>query len=770
MRAIVLLAEFPDQPAQVPPEFFDSLLFIQNHFRNGNLWEYYKEVSYGKCIVTTEDLPSQIGWLMMPQNYSYYANGQYGFGSYPQNAQKLVEDAIVAADPYVDFSRYDIDGDGYVDALFVVHTGPGAEYTGSEDDIWSHAWYTHQPISVDGVYCYRYSMEPEYYAYPGDMKVGVFAHEMGHSVFGLPDMYDYGYDSEGLGYWSLMAAGAWGGGGRSPAHPDAWCRYKMGFLNVISIKINQARIKIYPVEDSSICYRLWKEGEMTSQYFLVTYRKKKGYDQYVPGEGLLIYHCDDNMSYYGNDYQWIEGESDTGALHYLCALEQADGNFDLERNRNAGDAGDPWPGTSGKYVFDSLSYPSSKDYHYNNTKVKIEILEYNENYVLTNLYIGVNPLKVLPDTLVFTDTSLSGTVKVTNLICDTIKIDSIISDSQWVAEITPQNLQILPYETSNIFIRVDTNLTSRRITYSRCKFYFSGKYEGKVFSILKLRLKAPLIAISPDTLFMKNRARGKIIAKSVGELNLECDTIIPNTNLITQISPYKFMLPPGDSIEILLEIDTSKIDTGRYLLSMTLYTNDAIKEEREAFIKLIKANALIESYPGEIIFDITDQPEVSKNLYIRNSGNDTMYIDTIYADVSWLKSITMFSSMVLPGRYIRITLTASVEGLETGTYYGKLYIVTNAKNEPIHIKNLTLNAYSISEKNLRNTKIKIQNICWKKIRIISEKNLNVKIYDITGKCLFNGIIEDVSKLNLPSGVYFVKIPKYGIREKVILLR
>ena len=43
-------------------------------------------------------------------------------------------------------------------------------------------------------------------------------HELGHAAFGLPDLYDRDYSSEGLGRWSLMAGGSWNGpspGGRT---------------------------------------------------------------------------------------------------------------------------------------------------------------------------------------------------------------------------------------------------------------------------------------------------------------------------------------------------------------------------------------------------------------------------------------------------------------------------------------------------------------------------------------------------------------------------
>ncbi len=170
--------------------------------------DYYSKVSYGNLDIITANLPSSIGWVTAPEPYSYYVNENNGFGTYPNNIQKLVEDIVNLVDPQIDFSQYDNDGDGYVDGLFIVHAGSGADYTGDNNDIWSHSNGLLIHIqTLDGVKIFHYSVEPEYWENPGDMTCGVFAHEMGHSVFGLPDLYDIDYSSYGLGDWSLMGGG-----------------------------------------------------------------------------------------------------------------------------------------------------------------------------------------------------------------------------------------------------------------------------------------------------------------------------------------------------------------------------------------------------------------------------------------------------------------------------------------------------------------------------------------------------------------------------------
>ncbi|MEN3044333.1 MAG: M6 family metalloprotease domain-containing protein [Candidatus Hydrothermales bacterium] len=352
----VILAEFTDNLADSSVTHFQQLLFSVGTYPTGSLADYYLENSYGKFIITGW----VSNWLMMPQPYSYYTNNNYGLGSYPRNAQGLARDAVLAADPYVDFSQFDRNNDGYVDVVFIVHAGPGAEETGNPNDIWSHAWVIPGGVNVDGKIAYRYSMMPE------NGRVGVFGHEYGHNL-GLPDLYDTDYSSEGLGNWSMMSGGSWGNNGRTPVHFDIWCKYKLGFLtpvNVTSI-INNASFD--PVENLPIGYRLWTSGNSSPQYFLAEFRKKIKFDSYIPGEGLLIYHVDEYMT--NNNYEWYPGLP--GGLHYKVALEQADGKWDLEKKQNSGDLGDPYPGTTLNTSFDNYSTPNSKNYNNNTTYVSI---------------------------------------------------------------------------------------------------------------------------------------------------------------------------------------------------------------------------------------------------------------------------------------------------------------------------------------------------------------------------------------------------------------
>jgi len=354
-RALCLLVDFSDNVSQVGPTKFDTLIFAD---LTGTVRDYYQEISYGQLDLVTVNLPSSSGWQRAPQSYAYYVDDNYGTGSpYPNNSQRLCEDLVDLVDPSVDFSQYDNDGDGYVDVIMIVHAGPGAEFTGSSSDIWSHKWSI-SPRNRDGVNILDYTVMPEYWISPGDMTLGVFCHELGH-VFGLPDLYDTDGTSYGTGYWSLMSSGSWNGSlGDSPAHPDAWSRSQLGWVIPTNITSNTPGVSIPDVESNASIYRLWTSGATGDEYFLVENRQRVGYDAALPSSGLLIWHIDESVSH--NQYEWYPGHTDFG--HYKVGLEQADNQYHLEKKTSAGDTGDPFPGALANTSFSPISEPNSDGY------------------------------------------------------------------------------------------------------------------------------------------------------------------------------------------------------------------------------------------------------------------------------------------------------------------------------------------------------------------------------------------------------------------------
>ncbi len=340
LRVIVVLVDFSDKPMVQTQNHFRDLFFSIGTLPTKSVREYYQEVTNGLIDIQGD----VVGPLRLPQTLATYAHGASGLGSALPNAQTMARDALVAADPTVNFDPYDNDGNGFVDAFIVIHAGGGGEETGNSGDIWSHKWVIDGGArKVDHTQVYGYLTVPE------DCKIGVCAHELGHLLFGFPDLYDTDYTSEGIGNWCLMAAGSWGGGGDTPVHPSAWCKANQQWA-VVDTRTSNGVVSIADVKTSHTVYRLWTGGAGGNEYFLVENRQQTGFDVSLPGAGLLIWHIDESQP------------ANTNENHYKVALMQADNRRDLELNHNRGDAGDCYPGTANNTAFNGTSSPNSNSY------------------------------------------------------------------------------------------------------------------------------------------------------------------------------------------------------------------------------------------------------------------------------------------------------------------------------------------------------------------------------------------------------------------------
>jgi immune inhibitor A len=343
VRVIVVLAEFSDNKMTRTKDEVQELFFSVGKLPHGSVGEYYMEVSGGLIAIEGE----VVGPYKMPKRLSAYAHGESGLGITAPNAQTMARDAASAADPDVDFGPYDNDGNGFVDAFIVIHAGPGAEETGKGTDIWSHKWTLEESaMHADGTSIFGYLTVPE------DSKIGVCAHELGHLLFGWPDLYDIDNSSAGLGDWCLMAGGSWNGNaGDVPAHPSAWCKSTQRWVTVTNQKSKKTvKVRDVKAKKNPTIYRLWSGGTRGTEYFLVENRQRTGYDGELPSDGLFVYHVDDSL------------DVNSDEEHYKVGLVQADGQSDLEADANQGDDGDPYPGSSANTELSDTTTPNSNSH------------------------------------------------------------------------------------------------------------------------------------------------------------------------------------------------------------------------------------------------------------------------------------------------------------------------------------------------------------------------------------------------------------------------
>jgi immune inhibitor A len=286
-NVIAILIDFPDHPHTFSREDYQQLLFSGNPENPRSMTDYYKEVSYGKFRIAGE----VVGWFTAKHNREYYKLDRDGNGDYTHVQERLFE-AANAADPYVDYTRFDNDKDGDVDAVNIFYEGSRFD----DDGIWPHlSW--NRSDSEDGVQFLDFTILDGTQD-NGITTIGAFCHEYGHSL-DLPDLYDYGNTSKGIGAFGTMGTGnqnsAFGKAGDSPAHLCAWCKKRLGWIDPKAIT-SSFNCELLPVETTPECCSL--RGNLPDkEYFLIENRQKIGFDRALPGDngGILIWHINENF-------------------------------------------------------------------------------------------------------------------------------------------------------------------------------------------------------------------------------------------------------------------------------------------------------------------------------------------------------------------------------------------------------------------------------------------------------------------------------------------
>ncbi len=402
-HVIVILVDFSDNPytnnVAGTPAAFDSILFSNREIDSiynptGSMTDYYLENSYGKFYIKGDIF----GWYRMPKTYAYYVGDDDGF----TYGRELARDAAIAAhNAGVDFSKYDLLGDGECDGLIIIHAGQGAE-TGAYG-IWSHKSTIWPALYYDGVEISAYNMNPEERGQEL-APIGVVCHEYGHFL-GLPDLYDIDYEpasSDGLGEWSIMAGGAHLGSGRQPCHFDAYCKVQLGFVEPIEVTGNIYEAEIPAVEHTPVIYKLQNAASGSREYWLVENRQRKGFDYRLPGSGLCIYHVDLDAP-----------DNNTNYLRYRVAMEQADGNNDLAFTQgNDGDGTDPFPAYGAARDWHTYTEPDSRTNTGDITRVAVWNITDSDSVMYADLDVDFSrPFIVASDgedSFVFDDAAPGG--------------------------------------------------------------------------------------------------------------------------------------------------------------------------------------------------------------------------------------------------------------------------------------------------------------------------------------------------------------------------
>ena len=341
----VLLIGFEDLQGTIPKTTIEAMMgeagWDGGINSPGSFNDYLLEVSYGQVSINAD----VFGWYNDPESHLVYGD-RYGV----QQLHGLVWRAIEAADADgADFSKYDNDGDGWCDGLVVIHAGHGAAQDADTRLIWPRAMPLQGSKEYDGVRFGRFGISSEL-AYGRQAGIGLHVHEFLHVYGNLPDLYDLDGSSGGVGLWDIMSAGAWLGRGVAPPHLSAWSKKEIGWSKPNEIQTSGTYSFAAVEQNPSAIFQAALSSNSPSEYFLMEYRMQTGWDQLLPNSGLLIWHVDESRS---------DNRDET---RKLVDLEEADGRDDLDHDRNWGDDGDMFPGSSMKLDFSHTSYPSTRSY------------------------------------------------------------------------------------------------------------------------------------------------------------------------------------------------------------------------------------------------------------------------------------------------------------------------------------------------------------------------------------------------------------------------
>ena len=318
-KAPVILAYFSDKKFSKSDEqivkFYDNVLNkegFNEYGAAGSVHDYFKDMSRGVFDLTFDI----IGPVNVSKSATYYGGPSVIMGG-TDHIGEFITEAVKNADAAynIDWSKYDWDGDGEVEQVFVLYAGYGQATGGPTGTIWPNAWTLDEAtanndgnggFSLDGVFINQYACSNELYQSSGStpMGLGVFCHEFSHCM-GLPDMYDTNYsNTPTMGDWDLLASGSYNGPNGIGWCPAGWTSYERayaGWLDIEELKAGDIITGMKDLEDyEGKAYAIYNDNHR-DEFYLLENHKNRGWDAYTPEGGLLVIHVDYDKALFDNN-------------------------------------------------------------------------------------------------------------------------------------------------------------------------------------------------------------------------------------------------------------------------------------------------------------------------------------------------------------------------------------------------------------------------------------------------------------------------------------
>lgn len=343
-KGLVILVQFNDK------EFSrDDYASIANGMMNQENYTGYDNEEYTGSV--RDYFSDNSGGQFKPE-FDIYGPYTVDYSQYEGQSKRneILVAALTAADADIDYSQYDRDNNGYVELVYFIIAGYGANFSGNDNRL----YWPHRSCIVennnwmirDGVKIWDYASSVELWGWmsePSGVKIGgigTICHEFSH-VLGLPDFYDTDYDGSGgqsndPGDWSLMAGGSYLNDERTPIGYSLYERCAVGFTDPeIVQEINQpGNYKLEPLASSQS--GLYLPSPEPQEYFMLENRQKNKFkwDAYMPGNGMLVHRID-----FTNPSAWWDNQVNANPSHNYYELLRADGA------KGKASSSDPFPGS-----------------------------------------------------------------------------------------------------------------------------------------------------------------------------------------------------------------------------------------------------------------------------------------------------------------------------------------------------------------------------------------------------------------------------------------
>ncbi len=340
-------------------EFFNSTNYTYSG-ATGSVKKYFSDQSYGQYAPQFD----VYGPVTLVNKRSFYgANDEYDDDL--RGEGMVMEACELASQQGLDFSKYDVNGDGYVDAVVLVYAGEGENSTRPEY-VYPMAGLLDEALLLNNKYIETYAYVPELRNASSRDGIGEMVYQFSH-ILGLPTLSDTdGGAEKTLGNWDVMDHGCYNNNGNTPAAYSAYERFYLGWVEPILLN-EPMNVRLSDLNKAGDCAIITRSGQTNllgddpdpREFFIVENRQQSGWDKYLPGHGMIITKIDYVRSRWAGDEVNVQIK---GKPSHLVDLIEADGkepkyNETNPNNGYLGKAGDAFPtGATSKTFFSEKWY------------------------------------------------------------------------------------------------------------------------------------------------------------------------------------------------------------------------------------------------------------------------------------------------------------------------------------------------------------------------------------------------------------------------------